>query len=160
MGKFKNILLFISLIYIGNIQAQESTYTSGGNATGSGGTIEYSVGQLVFSENSDGTYTVSQGIQQAYEISNSLSLENYKSINLQVSAFPNPTTDYLTLSFNQSSHVKLVYQLFGADGKVLETKRNLEMNETINMEGLNSAIYYLNILEDNLIIKTFKIIKN
>ncbi len=160
MGKFKNTLLLISFLYIGTAQAQESTYTSGGNATGSGGTIEYSLGQLVFNENSDGTYTVSQGIQQAYEISNSLSLENYKSINLQVSAFPNPTTDYLMLSFNQSNNVKLDYQLFGADGKILETKKNLDINETINMERLNSAIYYLNILEDNMVIKTFKIIKN
>lgn len=156
----KKILLFIPLLYFGNIQAQESLYTSGGNGSGSGGTVGYSVGQLAFNESSDGTYTVSPGVQQPFEISNILSLEKYQNLNFKLLAFPNPTTNYLTLSFEKSNNERLTYQLFDLNGRLIQTKDKLKTNETISMKHLSNATYYINVLEKNQIIKTFKIIKN
>lgn len=158
--KFKKVLLltfFFNVIYV---QAQEKTYSSGGNATGSSGSINYSVGQLVSSDNSDGTYTVSRGIQQAYEISNILNLNIGQNTDSQIFIFPNPTADYLNLSLNIGNNSKLKYQLYDSAGRLLLIKNNLKSNETISMEGLTSTVYYLNISENNQIKKTFKIIKN
>ena len=51
--KYKPIvLLLIGSLWIGYSQAQESANSSGGNATGSEGTVVYSVGQVVFTTNS------------------------------------------------------------------------------------------------------------
>lgn len=156
----KTILIIILSLYFGFMQAQEAVYTSGGNGTGTGGTIGYSIGQLAFNESSDGTYTVSQGIQQPIEISNTLSLDSYQFLDLNLMAFPNPTKEYLKLSFKKEYENKITYKLFDVNGKLVQAKDNLKTNETLNMKSLNNAIYYLSVFKNNLNIKTFKIIKN
>ncbi len=160
MSKSKKVLILICFFYIGKIQSQENTHASSGNASGSGGIINYSVGQLVFSDISDGTYTSSQGLQQAFEISNLLNLDIDQSTDSNIFVFPNPTTNYLNLSLNIDNSSKLTYQLFDSAGRLLLIKNNLKIHETISMEGLARAVYYLNISNNNLIKKTFKIIKN
>ena len=154
----KTISLIIILLCFEIIQAQEAVYTSGGNGTGSGGTIGYSIGQLAFNESSDGTYSITQGVQQPFEISNTLSLDNYQFLNLK--AFPNPTKEYLELSFKKGYENQLTYKLFDINGKLIQTKDELKINETINMSSLNNAIYYLSVFKNDLNIKTLKIIKN
>jgi len=71
------------------LQAQESVNATGGDASGSGGSTSYSVGQVVYTTNTGANGTVEQGVQRPIEIS-------VKGINLTVLAYPNPTTDYLT----------------------------------------------------------------
>ena len=79
------------------LQAQESVNATGSNASGSGGSASYSVGQVVYTTNTGTNGSMAQGVQQPYEILVATGLEEAKSINLTVSAYPNPTTDYLTL---------------------------------------------------------------
>ena len=62
------LLLATLLLWVGFVQAQESVNASGGNAIGSGGTVAYSIGQVVYTANTDASGTVSQGAQQTYEI--------------------------------------------------------------------------------------------
>jgi len=62
------LLLATLLLWVGFVQAQESVNASGGNAIGNGGTVAYSVGQVVYTTDTDASGTVSQGVQQAYEI--------------------------------------------------------------------------------------------
>ena len=49
------------------IYSQETIPTSGGEATGSGGSSSYSVGQMVYTTNTSGG-TVTQGVQQSIEL--------------------------------------------------------------------------------------------
>ena len=51
------------------LQAQQVVTTSGGNASGSGGSVSYTVGQIVYTTNTDSNGSVAQGVQQPYEIS-------------------------------------------------------------------------------------------
>ncbi len=44
-------LLAAGLLWAGLAQAQESVNATGGDATGSGGTVAYSVGQVVYTTN-------------------------------------------------------------------------------------------------------------
>lgn len=44
-------LLAAGLLWAGLAKAQESTNASGGDATGSGGTVAYSVGEIVYTTN-------------------------------------------------------------------------------------------------------------
>ena len=51
-NKLSPILLLVTgLLWAGLAQAQESANASGGDATGSGGTVAYSVGQVVYTTN-------------------------------------------------------------------------------------------------------------
>ncbi|HTF21297.1 MAG TPA: T9SS type A sorting domain-containing protein [Chryseolinea sp.] len=143
------------------LQAQNTIPASGGNALGSGGTASYSIGQMVYTTNTSvSNGSVTQGVQQPYGISVVTELEEAKGINLTVSTYPNPTTDYLTLSIDNFEASKLSYQLLDINGRLLETKK-IDGNQTIIVtSNLMPAMYFLKVTESNGKVKTFKIIKN
>jgi hypothetical protein len=139
------------------LYAQESSTTAGGEATGTGGTASYSVGQVVYTTNTGTNGSVAQGVQQPYEISITVGI-NETSINLELSVYPNPTTNYLTLKVEDNAN--LSYQLFDLQGKVLESKKLQSTSTNINLEAQPKAIYFLRVTKNGTAIKTFKIIKN
>ncbi|MDD2634269.1 MAG: hypothetical protein PHW82_02085 [Bacteroidales bacterium] len=49
---------------ITGLQAQESVNTTGGNALGSGGSVSYSAGQVIYTNNTGTSGSVAQGVQQ------------------------------------------------------------------------------------------------
>jgi hypothetical protein len=158
------ILCLISLcgLKLNLLSAQESVSTSGGNASGTGGSVSYSVGQLVFTNNT-GTYgSVAQGIQQAFEISVVSGIEQAKGITLQCTAYPNPVKDYLILKIEGKSNAQYSGILCDINGKILEIIKIEGYEATISMRNYASAIYFLKVIQTSSQqeIKIFKIIKN
>jgi hypothetical protein len=147
------------LLGIGGLHAQESPTATGGDATGAGGTSSYTVGQVVYTTNTGSNGSVAQGVQQPYEISVTTGV-NETTINLEMSVFPNPTTNYLQLKVGSEKLENLNFQLIDLQGKVIENKKVTAITSTINMEELPKAIYFLNVTKNNQLIKTFKVIKN
>ena len=140
------------------IQAQETIPTSGGEATGSGGTVSYSVGQLLSNMNIGSNGTVTQGVQQTIEF---VVLSNPELIALTLSAvtYPNPTTDYIVLSLTDATLTDLSYTMFDLQGRLV-TKAKVEQEATqIAMKNLAIGVYILKINQNNQELKTFKIIK-
>lgn len=153
------VSLIVGLLLVGLIQAQESTNTSGGDATGSGGTVAYSVGQVVYTTNAGSTGSVSQGVQQSYVISNVGIKETALSISL--TAFPNPTAENLTLQIIDYNNENLTYQLFDTQGKQLSNGQIVAQQTLINMNSLPTATYFINVVnQENKKVQSFKIIKN
>ncbi len=158
--KLKLSTVFLLVLGLTGLQAQESVNTTGSNASGSGGSVSYTVGQVVYTTNTGTNGSVAQGVQQPYEISVVTAIEEAKGINLSVSAYPNPTTDFLNLKVENYDNTNLSYQLFDMNGKLLETKK-IEGNQTsIVMSNLVPATYFVKVTESNKEVKTFKIIKN
>ena len=161
----KNILLAIATFYLISsgqvICAQETVSASGGNISGSGGTVSYSVGQVIYTVITDlATGTVSQGVQQPYEISVITEIEEIKNIDLICQVYPNPANDFLTLKIENYDTGELIYKLFDSNGKLLKDRKT-EGNETIiSMSGLLPAVYFLKVTDNGRVIRTFKIIKN
>ena len=154
------IIVILILMWTSTIFSQQSVPATGGNATGSGGTVSYTAGQLVYTTITDVGGASSQGVQQPFEILIETAIEEAQEINLILSAYPNPTTNNLTLQIEDYDIQNLVYKCFDANGKLLISK-NVTGNEvTINMANLLSGIYFLKILDNQKEIKTFKIIKN
>ena len=92
----KHIKIKLSVLLLGigmTVQAQQATTASGGDASGSGGTAAFSVGQVVYTANTNASGTVSQGVQQAFEIF-TLSIKETE-LNISLKAFPNPTLNNL-----------------------------------------------------------------
>lgn len=153
----------ILLIVLGvtKLQAQEAIPASGGNASGYEGTVSYSVGQVFYITNSETSGSVAQGVQQAYEISVIDGIDFIKGINLSISAYPNPTTNFLILQVETSTPIHLLnYKLYDTSGKLLESKKITSYNTNIKMSQLPSSSYFLRVEENNKEIKVFKIIKN
>lgn len=142
------------------LQAQTSVNATGSNASGSGGSVSYSVGQVVYTTNTGTNGTVAQGVQQPYEISVVTGIEEAKGINLSVTAYPNPTTDYLTLSIAEFEISNLSYQLYDMNGKLLQNAKITGNQTSIAMSNLVPATYFVKVLQESKVVKTFKIIKN
>jgi len=142
------------------LQAQESVNATGGDALGSGGSASYSVGQVVYTTNTGTSGSVAQGVQQPYEISVVTAIEEAKGINLSVTAYPNPTTDYLTLLIDELEISNLSYQLYDMNGKLLQSQKITGNQTSIVMSNLVPATYFLKVTDNQKEVKTFKIIKN
>lgn len=154
------LILFISCIsFVTNSYAQESIVVSGGNATGTGGSSSYSVGQVAYASLPGSNAYVLQGIQQPYEII-TLGNDEFHEINLVMTAYPNPTVDVLNLVIVYDKLDDLAYNLFDINGKMIFGNSKIANSETsVSMHGLNQGIYFLGITNNNKTIKTFKIIK-
>jgi hypothetical protein len=147
------------LLGLGGLHAQESVNATGGDATGSGGTVAYSIGQVVYTTNTDASGKVSQGVQQAYEVF-TVGIKETK-LNILLSVFPNPTTDNLTLQISDYNNEKLSYQLYDMQGKLLNNGQVTANQTQINTASLPSATYFINVVnQENKKVQSFKIIKN
>lgn len=156
--KFSAVLLLV--FGLTGLQAQESVNATGGIATGSGGSSSYSVGQIVYTTSTGSNGSVAQGVQQPFEISVITVIEETKEINLSTSAYPNPTTDLLSLSVDNLEVSNLSYQLYDIDGKLLQSKKITDSQTNIVMSNLVPATYFLKVIQNKKEVKTFKIIKN
>ena len=161
MRQKKLILIAILLLGLGltGLQAQEAVTPTGSTASGSGGSVSYSVGQVVYTTNTGTNGSVTQGVQQPYEISVVTAIEEAKGINLSVLAYPNPTTDFLTLRIEEFEISNLSYQLYDMNGRLLQREKITGNQTSIDMNNLVPAIYYVKVFQGNKGIKTFKIIK-
>ncbi len=146
-----------------SVNAQTAVVTSGGDASGSGGSVSFSVGQIVYSAVNGSGGSLIQGVQQPYEISISTGSPETPGISLAYSVYPNPTSDILTLSIDNFEKADLVYQLYDVDGKVIDTQNIKRSKTSIDMRFLTQAIYFLRVSEKvsrgSNAVKIFKIIK-
>lgn len=140
------------------LQAQESIIAAGGNATGSDGSVSYTVGQIVYQTFTDISGSVVQGVQQSYEIS--VGIEGPKGINLSIRAYPNPSIGYLTLSIDDFDVSNLSYQMYDMQGKLLQSEKITGNRTSIIMNNLVPSTYFVKVIQNNKEIKTFKVIKN
>jgi hypothetical protein len=154
------LISFCILGLLAPLQAQNTIPATGGNASGIGGSISYTVGQVVYTSNTGTTGSVTQGVQQPYEISVITGLEESKGIDLNCIAYPNPTIDFLTLKVGNCDKENLSYKLFDINGILLQNKKIAGNETTIDLSNLVSATYFLIVTDNNKEIKTFKIIKN
>ncbi len=140
------------------MQAQKAVLTNGSIALGSGGSMCYSIGQIVYTTNTGTNGSVAQGVQQPHEMY--VGLEEGKTSNLNFTAYPNPASDAITLKVENLNYSTYTYSLYNMNGKLLEIKK-LKGNETIiDMSNLVAATYYLKVTDNMKEVSTFKIIKN
>lgn len=156
--KIKKLLIASLLLGVFHAYSQESTLTSGGNATGTNGNVSYSVGQVVYTTNTGTNGSLAQGLQQPFEIQTVLGTDNFN-INLQLAVHPNPTTNWLQLEIKNIDFSELSYQLFDLNGRLILNEKITSETSSIQMEQLPEAIFLLKVLDNNKEVKTFKIIK-
>jgi len=165
-GKCKLFAAIITLSFSLSVaMAQEATPASGSNASGSGGSVSWSVGQVACQTHTGTNGSVTEGVLQPYEISVITGIEGAKSIKLSVTAYPNPATDYLILEvkdYVQTSHdlSQLSFQLYDMQGKLLQNEKNTGNKIRIVIGHLVPATYFVKVIQGNKEVKTFKVIKN
>lgn len=158
----KFTISLIMLIFLCSLtSAQEAIPVAGGAASGSNGTVDYSIGQLYYSVNSGTNGSAAEGVQQAFEISIISEIKKVKGISLECSLYPNPVVESLELKvgIEDISNSSFSIQVFDINGKLIQSKI-LELNETtIDMRNLDPATYFLKLSDNRKELRTFKIIK-
>ncbi len=150
----------VLLLGFGGLQAQEAILAADCEALGSGGSISYSVGQVLYSSNTGTNGIVAQGDQQFYEIiTESVGTGD---IDHALAIYPNLITDFLTLQVENTQLPNLQLQLLDVMGRLIESRRITGDKNHIMMGHLASAPYTLKIADINTPTETkiFKIIKN
>lgn len=165
----RHILLTISttiILFLGitGLHAQESIPASGGMAYGHGGSVSYTVGQIVYTVNSEITGSVAQGVQQPYEILAESGSDQATGISLQCTVYPNPVEKILTLQIQYYIDENVTYSLYDSNSQLLMTNIVDSKKTLIQMSNLPSTTYYLVVDQKKQknsphITKTFKIIK-
>jgi len=143
-----------------SLHAQEAITASGGNASGMGGSVSYSVGQIFYATTIETSGSVAEGILQPYEISEIMGIENPKDKMFGYLVYPNPTTDNLVLKTKSTDYEQLSCELFDNAGKLLLTNKSISNETNIAMSNFGRGTYYLKVLQNQKEVKTFKIIKN
>ena len=153
----KTILAFILSMTVSVIYAQEAVLITGGDSSSSSGSLAYSVGQVVYTSDSNNDGTVNKGVQQAFEIF-TLSIDDNR-LDILLSVYPNPTTSHINLRIDDQLSKGLSFQLYDLHGRLLRQENITDKITQIDMQKLQSATYLVNILQDHKRVKSFKVIK-
>jgi len=152
------VLIAVSLLWVGGLQAQTSINSAGGDKSNSSGSASYSFGQVFHAVENSSNGSIEEGVQHGYLIETSdLEHQDYdRSLNV----YPNPTTDYLTLNISGEIKQELKFNMVSIQGGEV-TSGSIEGDEIqINMVGLSPGTYFLDVFDlNNQKVKNFKIIK-
>jgi len=155
-------LLLFNLTFL-CLHAQQAVLPSGGDSSGSGGSINYSVGQTFYTISNGTSGSLIQGVQQPFEISETTFTNDAVGITLQMKAYPNPVISNLTLSIEDIDFKSISYQIYDMSGKLLKTMKVDSKETDISFYEYAAATYFIKIIQENKEnkeIKTFKIIKS
>lgn len=157
----KSKLPFLCILTFGviQVQAQDATTASGGDAAGVGGSSAYSVGQVVYTNVGSASGSVNQGVQQPYELL-PVGINSHPDINLLMTVYPNPSVSSINLNVGKQNFQNLSFQLFDAQGKLLTDQKIKNVETSIKMDEYNSGSYFLKVIDNNTEVQAFKIIKN
>lgn len=153
------LMLAAALLLSGALKAQEAVPASGGEASGSGGSSSYTLGQVVYKTQEGTAGSITQGVQQSIELF-TLSNPELTAIELKAGTYPNPTTDFINLVISTDKLEGLSYAMFDLQGRCISEFLLTTRNTQISMRGLAAGTYILKVRQDKSELKTFKIIKN
>jgi hypothetical protein len=103
---------------------------------------------------------VSQGVQQTYVISVISEVPEASEINLDLSVFPNPASQFIMLKIKNIEISNMSCLLYDANGKLLKDLKISDKLTSIPVDGLVQATYFLTVLKAGREMKVFKIVKN
>ncbi|WP_205727641.1 T9SS type A sorting domain-containing protein [Flavobacterium crocinum] len=142
-------------------EIMETIIPSGSSATGSSGTVTYSIGQVFYTYiGVESVYNVAQGIQHQ-EKDSSLDTPDIEKPTTQIVAFPNPTIDYVNISMTGLElEGQKSYKLYDIQGRLLKQNVINQTEAQVSFNYLSPSIYILVVYNNSQILKSFKIIKN
>ena len=160
--KVKQIVLGALMLVCGASYAQSGFVSSGADGANENGSVSYSVGQVVYQsyESSDGLMSLTQGVQQPYTISSLPlpdGLQEISTINL--TAYPNPTSDVLNLSIEGTEVDGLVYSIYDIKSRIHLTGDITSENTQIDVAHLLSGVYFVEIQKNKKPVRAFKVVK-
>ncbi len=151
--------IIICISCVTTLFSQAGQTASGGVATGINGSISFSVGQIDYITATSLNGTITQGIQQPYELF-IVTEVNEKNLELDVSAYPNPILDQLFIFIENEEIKNMSYTINDVCGNLIVEEKILNQNTSVFMNDFVNGVYFIKIFKNSAIAKTFKLIKN
>jgi hypothetical protein len=141
---FLFFLIFPFCIYAQEI-SQEIISSSGDYSDGSSGQLSWTLGDLAIETYSTGDVSLTQGFLE---------------YNLAIQVYPVPTSDFITLEFDEVQN-NLEVVLYNLQGEIVLSKNVESETITLDLNNLSPSEYILKILnKENYLLKSYKIIKH
>lgn len=145
-------VMFLFTMYTLNVFSQnQNVISNGGNYQEStGGSLTWTIGEVVINTLESTDVHVTQGFNQDWL--NFLNIEVF-SEKINVTVYPNPTTEFINIESDKKSDLAI----YDASGKLVGQYK-VNKTDQIDLSELSGGIYYLNFSRKNAKIKTIKII--
>ena len=156
----KILILFCVLMTGIGAFAQSAVTASGGEASGNSGNLSYSIGQTFCSTTEGTSGQINDGVLQPYEIYDVTDVQSAISDVISLSAFPNPTNDYLTLRIESDDIEGFNIAMYDISGKEIMQQHITSLETSLDVQQLPSATYFVRVTKEKKELKSFKIVKN
>ena len=157
--------VIVVLLFTGanaQLNGQAAVLSTGGDATGTGGSVAYSVGQVTYTNFDSEAGSISLGVQQPHFVI-MVGTED-PDVGVSATLYPNPANDFLQLKLDNNyqgeiATDKLFLRIYDIEGKLILQQDIVEPISNISLANFGNALYLVRIIRDNAEIKTFKIFK-
>lgn len=152
----QKILAFLALLLCGNlsfsqiVSPENTTVSAGDFFKQINGSLSWTLGETITETVNSNNSKLTQGFQQSNF--NLVAIPLVKTKEFEITAYPNPTSDKLTIYINQpNSKQEFFAELFDLQGNLIltETINSLLGSYSINLKGLSNGFYLLKIYSDN-----------
>lgn len=160
MKRRYNTLLMVGLALLLSYEAgnaQQVVSSSGGEGSGTNGTLSYTLGEIIIDTQTAGNNTITQGFHQPKLIVTAL--REMAGENMSIKAYPNPAHEFVILKISESDFKDCSWQLYDLSGRLLLQEKLLEDEVTIPMTNRSPGTYLLKITQSGMEVQEFKIIK-
>jgi hypothetical protein len=155
----KKTWFFVSILFLytitDSVKGQQSIAVSGDYFERSGGSVSYTLGEVMVSTFTADNISLTQGLQQPYLVVTALN--PFERTDPDIMIFPNPVQEILTVKVDFTD--KFSYTLHDGYGRLLEQEAIAEPITEISFISLSPGTYYIKIVEDATEVKIFKIVK-
>ena len=161
MKQIPLLIAFLAVFRIA-VDAQTAIVPVGGDAQSSYGSVSYTVGQIATQtfSNTNGSISVAEGVQQAYEIM-TVGVDEYPQIVLNAVVYPNPTQNIAHLRLNgfeiPSDGLRAI--LYDGNSKQLQSFAVTDDLTVLQFGQYATGTYVLELRDGKRVLKTFKIVR-
>jgi hypothetical protein len=136
--------------------AQQDVVAGGGNASSTSGSISYSIGQVVYTNESNAAGSIQLGVQQAYAVTPIAVHEPWRE--LVVGLYPNPTRGQLLIEMPQFIP-GITASIFDMKGSLVEQLPLQSAKTLLSAETWPAAQYIIQLSDASGNSSEYKLIK-
>ena len=141
------------------LNAQESFPSGGGNINGNMVKVSYTFGQMFYTTFEYDTVSISEGVQQAYEIYQYAATEEYENIKMVYSLYPNPSIGLLYLEVENFTSDNFEYEIYDNNAQLIKREKIVSNETIIDLSANPAGIYFVRLTKNTQDAKIFKIVK-
>jgi hypothetical protein len=152
-------ILILLVLLLPELKAQQAVLSASNDATGTSGTVSYSVGQIAYNTNTGTEGFLIEGVQQPFEYQYHIGIDEITNETITCILYPNPAGSFIRLNIQRKDIKNLGYQVYNMNGFLLESEKIERPEVTISLENFTPAAYTLTVSENNHAVKSYTFIR-